>query len=71
VSQPEIRNQSQNWLAVLISTAFRLKKQLDKKRFTTDAKVKQAVTSLLHVLDTSLFYVAIEALVSRLDLSGE
>lgn len=44
-----------------------LKKHLSVRRFATDAKVKQVVTSWLQSLDTDLFYDGIQALMPRWD----
>jgi len=42
-----------------------LKKYLDHKRFSTDADVKQVVTSCLETLDINLFYAWIQLLVPQ------
>jgi len=42
-----------------------LKKHPTNTRYTTDADVKQAVTSWLQTLDTYLFHVGIHALVTQ------
>ena len=44
-----------------------LKKHPNNSRYTTDADVKQAVTSWLQTLDTYFFYAGIHALVRRCD----
>jgi hypothetical protein len=44
-----------------------LKKHVGGNRFTTDADVKQAVTSLLHITDTDFFYIRIQVLVPLWD----
>jgi hypothetical protein len=45
-------------------------KHLAGKRFTTDADVKQVVTSWLQTLDTDFIYTAIQALVPHNDYVG-